>query len=221
MSWTDKSAIEVIKFLRDKFKIGVLIETGTFMGINAELHSKNFKLVLTCESVEDYYNKSFERLYKCLNVFLVKEHSPRVLKLTKLCKKVIYYLDAHFYNPKLPKNKRFVVLDELKTLKGKKDCIIIIHDFDNGLGHCVYDGIRLGMNILRNPLKQVNPNFHLYTNRLESCDIMKPEETDDPVMKDNLIYAWKTPRLTYRGILYYLPKRLTKKELEITGLRCL
>jgi hypothetical protein len=132
----------------------------------------------------------------------------------------MFYLDAHFYNPKLPKSKRFVVLDELKSLKGRKDAIIIIHDFDNGLGHCRYDGIRLGMNILKNPLKKVNPKFYLYTNRLESCDIMKPEETNDPVMQDNLNYAWSEPRLTYRGILYCLPKRLSKKELEVLGLRC-
>jgi hypothetical protein len=30
-------------------------------------------------------------------------------------------------------------------MKGMKNAIIIIHDFDNGLGHCVYDGERLGM----------------------------------------------------------------------------
>lgn len=218
MSWTDNKAIKVIKFLRDKFKIDLFIETGTFKGINAELHSKNFKKVYTIERLEEFWEESKKRLDKYDNVITLLGDSSDWLRM--FCQgREIYYLDAHFYDPKLPKKKRFVVLDELKALKGNKDCIIIIHDFDNNLGHITYDGISLDLDLIRKDLFNVNPKFHLYTNTLEGCDIRKPKWWQDKQTKDNLKYAHKTPRLTYRGILYCLPKKLTKKEMNNLGLR--
>lgn len=203
MSWTDKKAIEVIKNIRDYYKTENFIETGTFMGINAEVHAKNFKNVYTIENNGIYYEKAKERLKKYKNVHQKFGDSTELLKETYDLLP-IYYLDAHFYNKDGP---RWQIKEELKAL-GRKTCVVIIHDFNNNLGHCVYDGERLGMNVVGGLLKKVNPSFHYYTNNLEGCDIMKPEETDDPIKKDNLKYAWSTPRLTYRGILYCCPTEL-------------
>ena len=222
MSWTDKKAVEHIKQIRDIFKVKTLVETGTFKGINAELHSKNFKEVFTCEKIKDYYYKAKERLSTYDNVFISYSDSSEFLKRFLKIPNVLFYLDAHFYDYTLPKNKRFVVLDELKMLKGKKDSIIVIHDFDNNLGHIVYDGQSLDLNLLRNDLLKINPNFKFYTNELSSCDPVTLIEQDikdaglnlDADTIDNLQYAWSCPRLTYRGILYCVSKKI-----NIEGLR--
>lgn len=227
MSWTDNKSIRVIKFLRDKYKIENFIETGTYVGVNAALHSKNFNTVYTIEKVEEFYDKACKRLDKYENVLQGFGNSIDYLKYIKTYKDSIIYLDAHFYDPKMPKGKgKFVILDELKSLKGYNGPIVI-HDFDNGLGHIVYDGISLDMDLLRPGLKKVNSNFYFYTNELSSCDIVKLNRISikeaglpyDKEVRENLKYAWKEPRLTFRGILYCLPTRLTKKEMIDLGLR--
>jgi hypothetical protein len=233
MSWTDKKAVEVIKFIRDKFKVTQFVETGTFKGINLQLHSKNFKSVVGCELVKDYYFESCERLCGKLiegEAYIWNESSPVFLKSWisqgLFDKMPIIYLDAHFYDAKLPKNKRFVVIDELKALKGFKDCIIIIHDFKNNLGHINYDNIPLDFGLLESHLNKVNPEFHFYTNTLEGCDIVKNDIDDikaaglpiDEVVLDNLKYVWSSPVKTYRGILYCLPSKLSDKEMRKLGL---
>ena len=119
------------------------------------------------------------------------------------------------------------MLDELRILKGMKKAIIIIHDFDNGLGHITYDGVSLDMNLLRKDLLKVNPNFKFYTNELSSCDILTLKELDDKHfekgmddftnyqdMKENLEYAWSKPEKTYRGILYCLLKKVNIEGLK-------
>ena len=229
MSWTDLGSIKVIKYLRDKYSISTLIETGTFRGINARLHSKNFKLVMTCENNNAYYKEAKENLDyypKYKNVIIRNENSPDFLKHLSLGT-YIFYLDAHFYNPDLLEEDRFVVKKELENMKKFKDSVIVIHDFDNGLGHITYDGIDLNMDLLKTRLKNINKNFYFYTNTLEGCDIVKPNANaiiEAGLIVDfdtlgNLDYAWSSPRLTYRGILYCLPTKLSEKEIKSLGLR--
>ncbi len=226
MSWTDKKAVEVIKYLRDKYDIKTLIETGAFKGINARLHGKNFETVMTCENQNSYFEEAKENLKQCDNVILIKEDSPSFLHHLSI-NQYIFYLDAHFYNPNLAIEDRFVIKNELENMKKFKNSIIIVHDFDNGLGHVTYDNIDLDIELLRNKLKKINKKFFFYTNTLESCDIVKSNAKDikdaglevDFDTLDNLDYAWTSPRLTYRGILYCLPTELNKLELMKLGLR--
>ena len=227
MPWTDQQAIRVIQYFRDKFDIKTFVETGTFMGINAKLHSNNFKEVLTCEKVDEYYKKAKERLKDCKNVICIHEHSPKFLHRFSDGDAKIYYLDAHFYDENVPQDKRFVVLEELDAIGPNKKSIIIVHDFDNGLGHITYDGISLDMDLLRSRLKKINSEFYFYTNDLASCDPVAPTVHDienaglevDKETLDNIEFAWTFPRLTYRGILYCLPKKLSDEELTKLGLR--
>lgn len=228
MSWTDNQSIKVIKYLRDKYNTKTFIETGTYMGVNAELQSKNFNKVLTCELNDHNYKLSSKRLQNCSNVDIYHMKSDKFLRRVRSNKKTIIYLDAHFYDDKLPPKKgKFVVLEELKALKNKSDAIIIIHDFDNNLGHIVYDGISLDMRLIKSSLKEVNKNFCFYTNELASCDIVRPTKKSvkeaglphNSEVYHNLRYAWKEPRLTFRGILYCLPFKLNKKERDDLGLR--
>jgi len=233
MSWTDKQSVKHIEKIRDLFKIDLFIETGTHVGINAEVQSKNFKAVFTCENNREYYNQALKRLNDINNVVVFQSNSPLFLKnvfdlidVTKINKLPIIYLDAHFYDENRPKGKgKFVVLDELKTLKGK-DCILIIHDFDNNLGHINYDDVSLDMKLLKKDLLKVNPNFKFYTNELSSCDILTIDEVTDMLgqgnitvdtyddMVQNLKYTWSKPEKTYRGILYAVPKKISVEGLR-------
>lgn len=227
MSWTDKQSIKVMKYLRDKFNINTFVETGTYKGINARLHSNNFENVFTCENHNAYYEEAKINLSHYKNIIVFKEDSPIFLGKLSLGK-YMFYLDAHFYDESLPKGKgKFVVLKELDNMENFKDSIIIIHDFCNGLGGINYDGIDLDMDLIKDKLLKINPNFYFYTNKLDSCDIVKPNaeaikeaglEVDFDTLR-NLDYAWQCPRLTYRGILYCLPTKLDSYELKILGLR--
>jgi len=226
MSWTDKKSIEVINYLKRKYKISTFVETGTYRGINARLHSNNFNYVLTCENDDISYKIAVDNLKHYDNVIIENLDSPKFLNKLALSQ-YIFYLDAHFYNPKLKKKDRFVVVKELDNMRKFKDSVIIVHDFDNGLGHITYDGIKLDLDLIRQKLKAINKNFYFYTNTLDSCDIVTPNAQDiiyaglevDFDTLDNLNYAWTTPRLTYRGILYVLPTKLTNKEMNTLGLR--
>ncbi|MCH7568465.1 MAG: hypothetical protein IIA87_03505 [Nanoarchaeota archaeon] len=229
MSWTDRKSIDHIKQLRDIFKVKTFVETGTFKGINVITHLPNFDMVYSCESDEENYDYARKKIQDYWinktegNPYIYNQTSKEFLKFFKKFYKeakrkdtIIFYLDAHFYDPKNNKSNkdRFVVLQELKALKGFKNCIIIIHDFDNNLGHITYDGISLDFKLLEKDLNKVNPNFKFYTNELSSCDIVRPYETDDPDERANLEYAWSKPEKTFRGILYCVPKKINIKGLK-------
>ena len=221
MSWTDKASIEHIKKIRDIFKIDTFVETGTFLGMNVLAHKDNFDWIVSCEKDKKYYDIVTKKIINYPNIFLFNQNSKEFLKDFQGTNiSFIFYLDAHFYDPKRPKGKgKFVVLDELKVLKGLKNAIIIIHDFDNNLGHITYDGIPLDMNLLKKDLLRVNPNFKFYTNELSSCDIVTLEEERrtgplDVDRYNNLEYAWSSPEKTYRGILYCVPKKINIEGLK-------
>jgi hypothetical protein len=226
VSWTDKIALETIKQLRDEFNIHYFIETGTYKGINSLVQSKNFDYIFTCENNEEYLKIADTKLKDRLNVYLYKGNSPDFLKMTKerierlKSNEIIFiFLDAHFYDTNLPKDKRFVVIDELKALSNFKNCVIAIHDFNNNkFSGIEYDGIKLDFNLLKEYLFNVNPNFKYYTNT--KCDIYTEETikeiVDDVDANDNIKYAWSKPEKTQRGILYCVPKEidLSKYNLE-------
>ncbi len=128
---------------------------------------------------------------------------------------ILFYLDAHFYDAALPKNKRWVVKDELKALAEFTNCIIAIHDFDcNGLGHLVYDGQPLNFELIKEDLLGVNPYFHFYGNTREGCEVHTAEsiigveglEPDSDTLET--IRYHDCDRLKYRGILYATPQPL-------------
>lgn len=233
MAWTDKQVVRTIKYLRDKYKIKTFVETGTYKGDSAMFYSKNFKCVMTCEKVNAYYNIAKERIdnYKKLkyhrqNIVLINEDSPEFLRKLSLGQ-YIFYLDAHFYDPQASHSDRFVVLKELDNMKKFKNSVIIIHDFNNGLGGICYDGVDLDMDLVRSRLKKINRNFHFYANTLKSVDPVKPTAKDiiecgmpvDFETLDTLNHVWSTPERTYRGLLYCLPTKLSPKEIKLLGLR--
>ena len=220
MSWTDLESLRTINRLREEFNIEVFVETGAYKGTNAYVQSSIFKRVLTCEIVDEYIKIAKEKLKDKKNVKIYKKDSPKFLKyiLKKTRDYIFVYLDAHFYNPELPKKDRFVVLKELKALKDCKNCIIAIHDFDNGeFGHITYDKQSLNFGLLSKRLKNVNKDFHYYTNT--ECDIIKSGTeiglNDDEEMKSTLDFVWSSPEKTKRGILYCVPKKLDLNKYKL------
>jgi len=226
MGWTDKSCIKTIKQLKNDFGIGYVVETGTFRGQGARVFSTIFDRVITCDTNREYFGNfmgSYANSYQ--NVAMFNIDSAIYLKTfmefyrrTGRNDIVLFYLDAHFYDPNLPVEDRFVIIRELQSLKDFKNCIIIIHDFDNKeLGHLTYDGIPLDTNLIGKYLQEVNPDFKYYTNTKEFCDILTvkdledgnmPPLTDSEENKETLSYVWSSDEKTYRGILYCIPSQI-------------
>jgi len=212
MSWTDRKSTENILKLRDLFNVRIFVETGTFRGCNAKLYSGFFDKVFTCEVDKENYEYSAKKLSKYENIEVINEDSAKFLRRLISDMTIIFYLDAHFYDPEL--DEKFVILRELEALRSRKNSIIIIHDFDNNLGHITYEGISLNFDLLKDKLKKINPNFKFYTNELRSCEIKPLEDAEDIDELENLKYVWSSPEKTFRGILYCIPE-----EVNIDGLK--
>ena len=220
MSWTDNKAIEQMKLLRDEFQIKNLIETGSFKGINAELHIHNFVTVTTIESNYANYKIVKNRIDQFTGIRAVCDCSWDYLNFCRIYypdyfTNSMLYLDAHFFNPSASNEDRWVVVKELKALKGVRDCIIIIHDFKcSGLGHLIYDGEALDWSVVNKYLYEVNSNFHFYVNTREHCDINTEETVHNlPItvnedVIDAIRFVNSSDVKRYRGILYAVPREL-------------
>ena len=218
MSWTDRIAVENILKLKREFGLRLAIETGTFRGINAELYSLIFDQVISCEKNEDFYHQAQIRLAKAKNVTLVNMPSALFLKSVHPYDEFFVYLDAHFYDPHL--KQKWVVIDELESLKKCTNIVLCIHDFDNGMGHLIYDGESLDWKLLEPYLKGINPDFHYYTNT--ECDPFTetnikylPITVDDAVL-DAIKFVHSTPQREQRGMLFCTPRMIdvTKYKLR-------
>ena len=97
MSWTDRIAIKTIKQLRDDFNIIYFVETGTFKGCNALVQSRNFKVLMTCELNEEYFNIAKDKLIKYENIFFSKQSSPEFLEGFKY--EIMFFIPKTFKAP--------------------------------------------------------------------------------------------------------------------------
>lgn len=230
MCWVDKNSIKQMLMLRDEYSISQFVETGVFKGVNVRLHSFHWNKVLSCDISDEYisiaknYNKDRD------NVFIEKMSSPDFLRqFIKTYRYhgrkdyVFIFLDAHFYDPDLPPEEKWVVVNELKALEGFDKCIICLHDFDcSGLGHCCYDGTPLGFPLVLPHLLKVNSNFYYYVNNKENCDVHDESSIydvqeliiNDEVI-DNIRYSNSCDRLKYRGLLYCTPEPLDVNKFDL------
>ncbi len=220
MCWQDRIARETIIKLRDEFHIQFAFETGTYKGVNVEWLCNHFPVVFSVENNKEYFEIAKERLEQVgiTNGRLILDDSPKTIKWVRqrINGNIFFYLDAHFYDPN--RKQKFVVVDELKTLRGYGDCVICIHDFDNGeFGHLTYDGQPLNWDIIGEHIQKVNPSFYYYTNT--ECDIYTEDNiegvTVDEVVLDNLRTFKGKDR---RGILYATPKPLDLSKYKLREL---
>lgn len=220
MSWTDKVAVEEVLKLRDEFNIKTAIATGTFRGIDVELYAHHFDEVLSMDIEPEYLGIARERLgkYKNVELFLMPSWEFLSIFVKQYCEQgrddyIFIYLDAHFFDPDF--QDRWVVVKELKALKGFKEAILCLHDFDcQGLGHLIYGGEHLGRSVVGEHIQQVNPDFCYYTNKRDYCDIYNEETvrelpiTVDEYVIDSIRFANSSDIKRYRGILYATPRKL-------------
>ena len=227
MSWTDKIAIEQILKLKEEFNIGVVITTGAFIGADTEFYAQHFRHVYTMDIEAKYLDIAQQRLSQYKNISYHLMPSWEFIKLYRWqyerlqsIDTIYFYLDAHFYDPQLASEDKWVAVKELKALKGFRNCIIVIHDFDNGkFGHLVYDGEHFGWNVISEYISKVNPDFYYYTN--EICDIYNEETirqlglTMDKYLLDSIRYTNSSDTKRYRGILYAVPKELDLSQYKL------
>jgi hypothetical protein len=230
MCWIDKNSVIQILKLKKEYNMDTFVETGTFKGVNTRFYSYYWENVLSCDIFEEYLSMAKNYNKDRNNVFIEKKSSGIFIKnFIKKYKEdnrndiIFFFLDAHFYDPSLPKNKRWVIVDELKSLKGFKNCVLCLHDFDcSGLGHLCYDGQPLGFPLVVPYLNKINKDFYMYVNTKETCDVhnentikdVKEIIVDEEVL-DNIKYANSCDRLTYRGILYCVPYELNLDNFEL------
>lgn len=222
--WFDYKSCEVTEKLRDFYHTPLFIETGTFRGINLRYWAARFPFVIGVEKDEAAFAVTRQRTDDCKNRAIICESSPRYLlrmaqdllnSTNDRTPTIMLYLDAHFYDPTLPPNRRWVIKEELEALRGFAHCIIQIHDFDcNGLGHLTYDGQPLNMDVVREGLLAINPNFYFYSNTREGCAVHTAESirgvkglAEDAETLETITYH-QSDRLKYRGILYATPTPL-------------
>lgn len=231
MWWLDRNATETGEKIRDVLDIKEYIETGTFRGINLKFWSHRFDRVIGTEIDRNLFWQTIRRLNGRMNTEVICKDSPQFLKefvdnyyRDSRTDIVFIYLDAHFYTQgeKKSKEDRWVVLRELKALRGFKDGVIAIHDFNcEGLNGLVYDGERLDFNLVKDSLGEVNPEFSFYRNVREFCNphtedsIIGVEGIDPDYDTLETISYHSSDRLKYRGILYCLPRPINLKEFKI------
>ena len=227
MSWTDKMAVEEVLKLRDEFNIKTAIATGTFMGIDVELYAYHFDEVLSMDIEPKYLTIARERLeeYENVKLFLMSSWDFLSIFVKQYYEQgrddyIFIYLDAHFFD--LDFQDRWVVVKELKALKGFKKAILCLHDFDcQGLGHLIYGGEHLGWSVVEEHIQQVNPDFYYYTNKRDYCDIYNEETvrelpiTVDEYVIDSIRFANSSDVKRYRGILYATPRKLNLDKFRL------
>ena len=230
MCWLDKKSIETMFKIRDKYSIKTFIETGVFRGVNVRFHSYHWEKVYSCDIDDEYILIAKEYTKDCNNVIIEKKSSNVFLKdfikqyeVDKREDIVFIFLDAHFYDPSLPLEEKWVVVNELEALRNFKNCVICLHDFDcSGLGHCCYDGQPLGFPLVLPYLNKINSDFSLYVNTREFCNIhseksvfMIPEIEVNDLVIDTVRNTNSCERLKYRGLLYRTPTELDLNEFEL------
>ncbi len=158
----DEFVHEEIKKLVDKFKVNLIVETGTFLGATTKRLSE-FCNVETFEVVEENYNKSVQNCKGINSIELnLKDSVNGLIDLlpTVLDNSILLFLDAHWWDA-------CPLLDELKVIadNGIKP-VIVIHDWKvpnrPDLGFDSYKGQDFTFEWIEQSLKNIYGNNFKY-----------------------------------------------------------
>ena len=88
----------IIYELHKKYRISILVETGTFMGDMLEAQKRTFKKLYSVELSEELYNNAKKRFIYERKITLVQGDSSTKLKeiAEKLNVRTIFWLDGHY-----------------------------------------------------------------------------------------------------------------------------
>ena len=120
--------IELVKYLRDKLNIKTFIETGTGMGVTAEIAGEIFERVYTIEADMGRWEYNKEKPENETIIYVLGK-SPRALE-SLLCnskdKHIVIFLDAHCSYREQVTDVACPVLQEIATIPSQH--IVIIDD---------------------------------------------------------------------------------------------
>lgn len=108
---------EIINSYRERHRLDILIETGTFFGDTVEYFKGKFKKVYSIELAEDLAKKAQQRFAGDSNVEIMQGDSGKILKkmLPAINEPVLFWLDGHY-------SSEFFVGDEfIQTARTDKD----------------------------------------------------------------------------------------------------
>lgn len=108
---------EVIDSFRKRYKIKVMVETGTFLGDTVDFFKNKFDSLISIELSEELAKKAVKRFEANENVKIIQGDSGIVLTplLLEINEKVLFWLDGHY-------SSEFFVNDEfIRTAKGVKN----------------------------------------------------------------------------------------------------
>src|SRR3990167_3584106 len=83
--------------LKDKYRLKVFVETGTFMGKTCEWAANYFPLVLTVELFEDYYKATSQRLKNISKVLKLATSPTFILLDAHLSRDLTYTVPDGFW----------------------------------------------------------------------------------------------------------------------------
>ncbi|MCD4762206.1 hypothetical protein K8R32_04590 [bacterium] len=124
---------EVVKSYFYKYKIGIFIETGTFLGEMVEAVKDNFKKIYSIELDKRLYKKSKRRFGNNKHIHILLGDSGEILPkiLASLREPCIFWLDAHYSGGVTGKGvKNTPILKELNYILDNfiKGSVILIDD---------------------------------------------------------------------------------------------
>jgi hypothetical protein len=113
--------------------LGVLVETGTYMGAMVQCCQTLFSQIYSVELQKDYYQRARRRFSRVSHVIILPGDSAQQLPevLRKLNQPALFWLDAHYSGDLTAKaNKETPVMQELALILGHniKGHVILVDD---------------------------------------------------------------------------------------------
>jgi hypothetical protein len=156
---------KAIRDYAEKYGIGTLVETGTYMGDMVDAQRKNFKQIFSIELSPELWNKAVERFKAAPRVTILQGDSGVVLHkiMPGMDNPAIFWLDGHFSAGVTAKgDKDCPIFEEVEAIfsYSKQDHIILIDDARLFVGEGDYPTIEA----LTNYIQKKDPRYQIRVN---------------------------------------------------------
>lgn len=124
---------KIVKDYKEKYKVQILVETGTYLGTMVNATKNDFKKIYSIELDKKLYNHARNKFKNYAHIKIMPGDSAKVLPqlLKQIRRPTLFWLDAHFSKGITAKgNKETPIMEELNSIfKHKiKTHIILIDD---------------------------------------------------------------------------------------------
>jgi hypothetical protein len=122
-----------IRHYAEKYKLEILVETGTYYGDMVEAMKKYFDHIYTIELSSELYKVAKKRFQKEKHVEVIHGDSGKVLKnlMKRISKPALFWLDGHYSAGVTARGEKDTpIYEELQHILSKRDIghVIIIDD---------------------------------------------------------------------------------------------